>query len=200
MPNWSRLLSSNLFFMISLFIALISFLFSVSKDIPTTWNESDSIVIGIVTKIKKTESGREVSIRHKGKSNLRLFLSSSENIQIGDQVKAIGKFQKPSKNTIPNGFNYQYYLWYKREKVTFQVEKIVIIGKSQNLLLKMKRNLNSIIIKRKNSSHLSLFLLGDSSQIEPSSKEGFRKNGISHLFSISGMHFSLLIKKEIPCC
>ncbi len=193
MPNWNRLLSSNLFFSILFLLALISFLCSISKKIPTTWNENDSIVTGAVTKIRKTENKREVFIYHKGKSNLRLFLNSSENIQIGDKVISTGKFQKPSKNTIPNGFNYQYYLWYHREKVTFQSEKIVVIGKSQNLLLKIKRNLNSIISKRKNASYLSLFLLGDSSQIEPSSKEGFQKNGISHLFSISGMHFSLFI-------
>ena len=193
MPNWKRLLSSNLFLVFLFFIALVSFLSSVSKPIPTTWNENDCTVIGVVTKVKKTESGREISLHQKGKSNLRLFLSSSEGIQIGDEVKVTGTFQKPSKNTIPNGFNYQHYLWYHGEKVTFQVEKIVVTGKSQNMLLNIKRNLNSMISKRKNASYLSMFLLGDSSKVEASSKEGFRENGISHLFSISGMHFSLLI-------
>lgn len=209
MPNWNRLLSSNVFLIFLFLIAFVSFLHSISKEIPTTWNENDSMVIGTVTKVKRTESGEEVSIHYKGKPNLRLFLKSFANIQIGDQIQATGSFQRPSKNTIPNGFNYQYYLWYHREKVTFQVEKIAVVGRSQNLLLNIKRNLNSMISKRKNASYLSLFLLGDSSKMDTSSKEGFRENGISHLFSISGMHFSLLIgglsfllfrkKKESKC-
>lgn len=193
-PNWNRLLSSNVFLVLLFLIAFSYFLYSISKNIPTTWNESDSIVIGTVTKIRSTENGREISIHHKGKSNLRLFVSSLEKIQIGNQVQATGNFQKPSKSTIPNGFNYQHYLWYHREKVTFQVEKIVVTGSSQNLLLNIKKDLNSIILRRKNAAYLSLFLLGDSSMVDSSSKRGFRENGISHLFSISGMHFSLLIE------
>ncbi|MDE5587426.1 MAG: ComEC/Rec2 family competence protein, partial [Bacilli bacterium] len=51
----------------------------------------------------------------------------------------------------------------------------------------------SAISKRKNQDYLFLFLLGDSSRIKDSDLDGFRSNGISHLFSISGMHFSLLI-------
>jgi len=193
MPNWNRLLSSNFFFVLLFLLALFSFFISISKKIPTTWNENSHEVIGIITKIKVKEENCEVWLHSKGKSNLRMFLDSSSGLQIGDMIHAIGNFQKPSKNTIPNGFNYQYYLWYHREKVTFQVEKITVIGRSRDLLLNIKRGLNSMISKQKNASYLSLFILGDSSKVNPSSQEGFLKNGISHLFSISGMHFSLLI-------
>ncbi len=194
MPKWNHILCSNFFLGILLFFGLLFWLYSVTRPLSDSFQESDTKVYGVVKKVKQKEERVEVWVQEIGKPNLRIFLNQFSDIQVGDNIMAIGKFCKPQNNTIPNGFNYKYYLWYHREKVFFEAESISIIGKSKNIALNFKRGLISIISKRKNHDYLSLFILGDSSKIEHSDREGFQVNGISHLFSISGMHFSFLIE------
>lgn len=190
--NWSHILSSNFFSGGIFFLALLSCFYQVTRPLPSTWKETDKKITGIVVKVKEKEKTVEIWIHKKKKSNLRIFLNQKKEIKVGDQVVVFGKFKTPKKNTILNGFNYKYYLWYHKEKVIFQANQITVIGRSKDKILNIKRKITTVISKRKNQNYLSLFLLGDSSKIEESMKESFRINGISHLFSISGMHFSLL--------
>lgn len=193
LPKLYHILCSNLFFCIFLLLSLCFWFYSITRPIPDSFNEGDTQVYGTVKKVKQKEKTIEVWMKESGKSNLRIFLHQSSSVQIGDKIVATGKFSRPQNNTIPNGFNYKYYLWYHREKVIFQADEIEVIGRSKNIFLNFKRNLTSIISKRKNKDYLFLFILGDSSKMEDDDREGFQINGISHLFSISGMHFSLLI-------
>ena len=43
----------------------------------------------------------------------------------------------------------------------------------------------------KSNEYIKIFILGDNSLLNEEINESYRQNGISHLFSISGMHISL---------
>jgi len=69
---------------------------------------------------------------------------------------------------------------------------ILLIKKNCNILYSIKK----IFLKRVsniNNDYLYAFILGDSSHINSNIKESYSINGISHLFSISGMHITLIV-------
>lgn len=183
---------SNWFLVLVFICSIVYFCYTITKPISNSWDLQDISVEGTVVRVIEREL-TEIWIQKGGKHRLRIFFSSIEKVNVGDHIIAKGVFEVPSNNTIPNGFNYADYLWHHREKATFRARGIVTIGRSRNLLLTIKRGLISIIDKRENRDYLFLFLLGDNSKLSTIVTESFRSNGISHLFSISGMHFSLFI-------
>ena len=69
---------------------------------------------------------------------------------------------------------------------------VVKIGNNSNVLYYIKNKFISRINKLpKAKEYVKTFLLGDTSLIDGQILNSFRSNGISHLFSISGMHISL---------
>lgn len=75
---------------------------------------------------------------------------------------------------------------------SMSVSNIKIIKKNKNILYEIKNYLIKRINKIKRFEYLNTFILGDSSGISDNVLESYRTNGISHLFSVSGMHISLL--------
>ena len=73
-----------------------------------------------------------------------------------------------------------------------EVDSITLIKKNNNILYKLKNYLINRMSKIKKYEYLNTFILGDSSYIENRVLDSYRTNGISHLFSVSGMHITLL--------
>ena len=73
-----------------------------------------------------------------------------------------------------------------------KASNIELISKNKNILYELKKYLLNRINKIKKSNYLKLFLLGDNAFIDDNIKNSYSINGISHLFSVSGMHISLL--------
>ena len=71
-------------------------------------------------------------------------------------------------------------------------DKIKILKYNSNIFYKIKTILINHIEKIKYSEYLKIFILGDNKYLDKTIKESFKINGISHLFSVSGMHISLL--------
>jgi len=69
---------------------------------------------------------------------------------------------------------------------------IILLEKNKNVLYKVKKHLINRINKIERSVYLKLFLLGDNRYIDDKVKNSYSTNGISHLFSVSGMHITLL--------
>ena len=80
----------------------------------------------------------------------------------------------------------------KNTYFSMKVNDIKIVEKNKNIFYKIKLYLIKRINKIKKHEYLNTFILGDSSNIEDSILESYRINGISHLFSVSGMHITLL--------
>ena len=80
----------------------------------------------------------------------------------------------------------------KKTYYSMNIDTIILIKRNNNIFYKIKNYLINKIKNIKHSEYLYTFILGDSSYINDDILNSFRTNGISHLFSVSGMHITLL--------
>ena len=152
---------------------------------------NETIFEGSIYKIKKTTN--KTIIYMKSKENLVVYYYEDVyNLEIGDKIIVIGTLVKPTNNTIPNKFNYKEYLYNNN---IFNIVKATDLKKIANntsilnhIRNKISKRINNIY---KSNEYLKIFILGDSSLLDEEIKQSYQTNGISHLFSISGMHISL---------
>ena len=106
--------------------------------------------------------------------------------------KAKGTLITPSKNTNQNTFNYQKYLYYKKIYYLVEATSINKIANNNNYLYTIKNTLYQKIDKLKSSNYIKTLLFCDNT-LSKEIKESYRINGISHLFSVSGMHINFFV-------
>ena len=181
-----------LFKIITIFLIIIIIIFTSSYKNKSILNEDDTSFKGIV--YKKKISDKKITFYIKGRERLVInyYGELKENISLGDEISISGTLTIPSNNTIPNLFNYKKYLYYNKIYYIVQAEQIIKTANNTNVIYYLKDKIAKRIDKISNSSeYIKIFILGDSSSLEENISESFRENGISHLFSISGMHISL---------
>jgi len=107
-----------------------------------------------------------------------------------------GKYQQPSTNTNFYQFSYRNYLKSQNIHWQIQITKIERLQRSYSLKSLIKNSIQKRINQiHFNDTYLSLFLLGSQKNYDD---EIYRKLGVSHLFCISGMHFSFFL--AFFCC
>ena len=120
------------------------------------------------------------------------IIYSENNYNIGDYVIVKGTGVKIENNRIFNLFNYKKYLLSTGIKHKIYANNTSKVNNKTNLKYRIKNKIIDIINKRKPSNYLYTFILGNNSYLDNDIKNSYRLNGISHLFSISGMHVGLL--------
>ena len=147
---------------------------------------------GTVFKIKTTPNKTTIYLKSSEKLVVNYYQDIKENIKIGDKIFVKGKLKLPSNNTIPNLFNYRKYLYNNDIHYIVIASSITKTANNTNIIYHIKSIISNRIDKIENStSYLRIFILGDTSSLDESTLASYRENGISHLFSISGMHISL---------
>ena len=145
--------------------------------------------------------GNKLTLEIKGKEKLLCtyyFVDINElnnfknKYELGDYVKLIGKLQIPNENTIFNNFNYKEYLKYEQINFIFNIDAFNKIKDNNKIRYSMKNAIIKRIDTNINKEYLYTFILGNTKYLDSKVMESYRKNGISHLFSVSGMHVSLL--------
>jgi len=145
--------------------------------------------------------GNKLSLEIKGKEKLLGIyyfkdINDLNNFKImyklGDYVKLKGKLQMPNENTIFNNFNYKKYLKYEQINFVFNIDSINKIKNNDKVRYTIKNAIIKRIDNNINKEYLYTFILGNSKYIDSKVMESYRNNGISHLFSVSGMHVSLI--------
>ena len=131
------------------------------------------------------------------------YKSSSFNYNLGDYVLLEGSLELPSNNTIFNLFNYKKYLKYEGINYIFNVSSITKLKDNKNIFYGVKNYIMKKINNNINKNYLYTFILGNDDFIDDDVIESYRVNGISHLFSLSGMHisiFTMVILKIFDKC
>lgn len=115
-----------------------------------------------------------------------------ENIQIGDIIKVTGTLEKPLSTTIPNTFDYQKYLYYNKIFYIIKAKTITKIKNNTSIIYKIKTDINNKLSNYKTSPYLKTFILGNTDEVDKNILNIYYDLGISHIFSISGMHISII--------
>lgn len=186
--------SKHLIKIITIIIFIITLLYTNYYPFKSKYTKKDKEFIGIVTKYEVKEDKITIEIKAKEKLLITYKYQDKEfnNLSYGDKIKVKGTLITPSKNINQNTFNYQKYLYYK--KIYYLVEAISInkIANNHNYLYTIKNTLYQKINKLKSSNYIKTLLFCDNT-LSKEIKESYRINGISHLFSVSGMHINFFV-------
>ena len=187
------ILQSNYFYLfLMLFVAILLYFNACDKS---KYDINDDVIIGTITSYYIDTDKLVITIFGKEKVLCNYYFKDENNTfdyELGDKIKLFGKLKLPSNNSIFNGFNYREYLKYERINYIFDIDEIIKISNNKSIMYKLKNSIINIINKSPNKDYLHTFLLGNNKYIDKEVMESYRINGISHLFSISGMHISLL--------
>ena len=196
MKNWSHILPFKFFFLFLFLLLGIRLTINYFFPLKSVYNENTSELIGQIKSLKI--EGDLITLKIHSKEDIVGFyyLQTEEEknfyeemLMEGQQVHIRGVFTRPKKNTLPNGFNYQNYLKSQKIFYTVTVSKIEFL-KEATFLYKLKNKIIKYLKQLPLQNYYEAFILGDTSHLD---KDTLSKNGISHLFSISGMHISFLI-------
>ena len=188
-----HILQSRYLFKILFIICIIYiFIFIKFDKYKSIINVNDNEFTGIVTNYKYQDNKYTIYLKNKETIIVNYETEDKLNIEYGDTLNVKGTFYKPNNNTIPNLFNYKKYLEKKGIYYLLKANNINKIKTNENIIYDIKNTL----IKRinnisKSSSYILAFVLGIKNDIEKDVNNSYQENGISHLFSISGMHISL---------
>ena len=187
------ILQSNYFYLfLMLFVAILLYFNVCDKS---KYDINDDVIIGTITSYYIDNDKLVITIFGKEKVLCNYYFKDENNTfdyELGDKIKLFGKLKFPSNNSIFNGFNYREYLKYERINYIFDIDEIIKISNNKSIMYELKNGIINIINKSPNKDYLHTFLLGNNKYIDKEVMESYRINGISHLFSISGMHISLL--------
>ena len=186
--------SKYLIKMITLIIFIITLLYTNYYPFKSKYTKEDKEFIGIVTKYEVKEDKITIEIKAKEKLLITYRYQNKEfnNLSYGDKIKVKGTLITPSKNTNQNTFNYQKYLYNKKIYYLVEATSINKIANNNNYLYTIKNTLYQKIDKLKSSNYIKTLLFCDNT-LSKEIKESYRINGISHLFSVSGMHINFFV-------
>ena len=186
--------SKYLIKIITIIIFIITLLYTNYYPFKSKYTKEDKEFIGIVTKCEVKEDKITIEIKAKEKLLITYKYQDKEfnNLSYGDKIKVKGTLITPSKNTNQNTFNYQKYLYYKKIYYLVEATSINKIANNHNYLYTIKNTLYQKIDKLKSSNYIKTLLFCDNT-LSKEIKESYRINGISHLFSVSGMHINFFV-------
>ncbi len=190
MIRLKTLLQYNYFYIILVILVLCLTFIRNSFYNESKFNSSETSFVGIVDEIKKSDDYYKITIKSKEKIIGSYYSKEPLNISLGDKITFKGTLSKPKNNTIPNTFNYRKYLYNHHVYYLVKIDNIKFISKTRSVKYKVKNYIVKRSEKFMHSDYFKAFLIGDKSEMDDYSL--FQKNGVSHLFAISGMHLSLL--------
>lgn len=197
-----KLLSTVSFFLfiysIILFISFFKYQLIQNKYCEKT--EIITAVVEDVTVKSKTKNVKytlKVNSIGDKKSNFKILMTSKslDSLKPGDKIKFKGKLSKSDensdyyKNNFSKGIVFTTYPNYDGVKIIKKTNNPIYFIK--NLNMKYMRALKTYLPSNEGSVAIAMFL-GDKSGLSDNLYAIFQNTGVAHLFSVSGLHLSLI--------
>jgi competence protein ComEC len=169
-------------------------------------------IMGNVTEINNTEGGLKIILEElyisgysdKLPHKIRLTIKRTiEKIEIGDRIGLFASLMPPPPPSLPKGFDYQQYAYFKQiGAIGYAISKVRILEKAAHLsglqqyfsLLRQKVEARVFASMPASEAAIAVgILVGDSSAINAEEYEAIRKSGLAHIIAISGMHIVVVV-------
>ncbi|MGM9882147.1 MAG: DNA internalization-related competence protein ComEC/Rec2 [Bacilli bacterium] len=180
----------------SILFLISSLIFTKHYQFTSKYTFKDNTFTGVIYNYKIED--KKLTLYIKGKEKLIINYAYDDSISInslsyGDKVLVKGTLEEISSNNIPNTFNYKKYLYNKKIYYIVTATSIDKLENNSNYFYTIKNLINKRIKNLKSKPYIQTLLLGNNT-INKEVRESYQINGLSHLFSISGMHLSLFIR------
>lgn len=192
------ILQSNYFYYFLFFLIIFFTLFRINVFKPEKLIEADTYLVFVN---EYEINGDYLKIEgnvHNTKVIAKYYIDTykeqqylKNNIKYGTVLEIIGELTLQNNNTIPNGFNYKEYLENNGVSNTILVEKIKVKRQSENIFYIIKNKAYERTKLFKEPSYIYAFVLGNTNYLDNEVNKIYLENGITHLFSLSGLHVSI---------
>ena len=185
------LLQCKYFFILLVLLSLgYSFVRNKVIGYSSVYDDEDNSFVGIITEISEKNNYYKITLKAKEKLIVNYYSKDKLDLVLGMKIKVVGELNKPRANTTFNTFNYQKYLYNHYIYYEVDAKSLEVI----NTDIRVKYRIKNTILDRcnnfKNSSYFKALIIGDKKNFED--YQMYQRNGVSHLFAISGMHLSLM--------
>lgn len=170
-----------------------------------------AIVKGTVIQLSEKEDYEQIRLTNVSVRNQEQWLSCEDvlvrmelsgkcvSLSLGQEISAAGDMKLFSRATNPGQFDA--YSYYRSEGIYYQLQtsEVQILDSRENPLSEWLRGVKNTLRQvyldscdEQTAGCLCALVLGDKDKMQEEQKESFRQTGVFHMFSISGMHFSIL--------
>ena len=162
---------------------------------------SSNIIEGTIVSIKYDGNNLNLLLKVNNRENIICnyyfkkyseYSSIKKKLLLGQKIRLYGNINTISNNSVDNTFSYKKYLKIKHINYIFSAKKIVVINNRIGPFYIIKNLILKYLGFFKSGSYIKMLLLGDTSFVSNRVIDSFRKNGISHLFAISGTQVTVL--------
>ena len=186
--------SSSSIKIITIFLLILDIMYINYYPFKSKYNIKEKEFTGIVLDYELKEDKIVIIIKNREKLivNYKYKDKVFNNLSYGDKIYVKGTLSSPSKNTNFNTFNYYKYLYNKKIYYIVTASEIKKIENNKSYLYTLKNILYRRVSSMKSSNYIKTLLLCDNS-LDKEVKDSYRINGISHMFSVSGMHINFFV-------
>ena len=181
---------SKILYLFNFIILVLTIIYSFNYNYVSKYKD-ESEIIGAITKITKKNNNVQIILNAKEKILVTCY-ECDFNYKVGDIVKFVGAFKEVKNSTNFNLFDYKKYLMSLKIHKNFVFKEAIYIKNSGNIIYNSYNFFNDKISNLKSSYFLKAMILGNTNDFSESDYESYKKNGIVHLFAISGMHVGII--------
>lgn len=181
------ILKSKQFIVVLLLLILIRIALYIKEDKKSIYNINDNNFVCTILNINLENYTLDCGETIEGEID-------AKDLNIGDIIKVKGTLEEFKENKNINLFDYKSYQKNRGIFYKLKVKSYKKIDESNNIIIKIKKNIVNKIKNLKSFNYLNAFVLGDKSKIDKNIIDAFKNLGIIHLFSVSGMHISFLLE------